>query len=260
MIEKAATGDRFNRLLKLAVTATFIAVLVAMAGSFGWIRFPGSSLIGFNDVDVNIKLPEAARIVKVDPIDLECKARVYAEVPVYGEREHKIGEWVYRVDRISMVAYGDVDTCVQGDTTQITYNSDGSTEVVIPGEAIEFVRPRVDAVKTAESVTVDKGFAGKLSDVFPWVSDNDNLTPNAYAYAQTVIGSSQCMQEAYEVTEGILLEAYAQQAVRQGADPSKITVRIDGEPEFAESTVHELDGINFQAGEDITCESSGEFN
>ena len=55
--------------------------------------------------------------------------------------------------------------------------------VIIPGESILFVRPRVDAVATADSVHEGKGTIGKLTDSFPWVDSDVGLTPLAYAYA-----------------------------------------------------------------------------
>ena len=58
---------------------------------------------------------------------------------------------------------------------------DGSARVLVPADAIEFVRPRVDAVATLGSVHYDEGLIGKLTGALPWVSDDQNLTPAAYA-------------------------------------------------------------------------------
>ncbi len=237
----------------LVATAALIG-FVAWTGalSFDW---PWRTLPEFGEVEVALSLPAEARIVSVEPIALDCRARVHAEVPVAGGREHSVLDQVYRTDTVTMTAIGDVDTCVEGTSAQVIHRRDGSTEVVIPGRSITFVRPRVDAVATAASVEVSKGLAGKLTDVFPWVSDDVGLTPLAYAHAQNVIGGSECMQTAYAVTKDLLVEAYRQQFIDQGADPQRLTVRIDGEPLFLDPTPLELgDGVEMAAGTtDVAC-------
>ena len=210
--------------LFLAGAALFLGV-----ASFQW---PWNVLPEFADVEVTLTLPDEAQIVGVQPIALDCRARVFAEVNVDGRREHELLGRVYRTDRVEMTAVGDVDTCVEGTSAEVLYRSDGTTEVVIPGESIVFVRPRVDAVATADSVSVSKGFTGRLTDVFPWVDTDLGLTPLAYAYAQDVIGSSECMEAAYVQTEQILIDAYTQQFIDNGADPESLSVTIDGRPNF----------------------------
>jgi len=196
------------------------------------LQWPWNVLPEFNEVEVSLTLPDEARIVGVQPIALDCRARVFAEVGVDGRREHQLFGQVYRTDRIEMTARGDVDTCVEGTSAEVLYRSDGSTEVVIPGDSIVFVRPRVDAIATADSVVVSKGFVGRLTDLFPWVDTDIGLTPLAYAYAQDVIGSSECMEAAYSLTEQLLIDAYTQQFIDNGADPDSLTVTIDGRPTF----------------------------
>lgn len=205
------------------------AVLYLGIASFQW---PWNVLPEFNQVEVTLSLPNEARIVGVQPIALDCRARVFAEVDVDGRREHELFGRVYRTDRVEMTAVGDVDTCVEGTSAQVMYRDDGTTEVVIPGESIVFVRPRVDAVATADSVSVSKGFTGRLTDIFPWVDTDLGLTPLAYAYAQDVIGSSECMEAAFLLTEQILIDAYTAQFIENGADPDSLTVTIDGRPDF----------------------------
>lgn len=210
--------------LFLAGVALYLGV-----ASFQW---PWQVLPDFNDVEVTLTLPNEARIVGVEPIALDCRARVFAEVEVDGRREHALFGRVYRTDRVEMTAVGDVDTCVEGASAEVLYRADGTTEVVIPAESIVFVRPRVDAVATADSVSVSKGFTGRLTDIFPWVDTDLGLTPLAYAYAQDVIGSSECMEAAYTRTEQLLIDAYTQQFIENGADPESLTVTIDGVPSF----------------------------
>jgi len=249
-----------NRLAQGIVIGGFAAVLLAMAFAVGIVSISGPSLPSLNEIDVDVKLPAEARIVAVEPISLDCRARVHAQVPVEGVRQHEALGVTYRTDRVSMNAIGDVDTCVDGAAAEISHHSDGSTDVVIPGESIRFVRPRVDTVKTAESVRVDKDAVGKLVDAFPWVDDNDGLTPLAYAYAQNVIGSSQCMEAAYEVTQEILLDAYRQQVVDQGVDDNDLEVRIEGRPNFPEPEPILSGDIELSvAGESVDCVASGEL-
>ncbi len=219
------------------------------------VRFPWQVLPEFAAVEVDLTLPEEARIVAVEPIALDCRARIHAEVPVEGRREHSVFGQVYRTDTVTMEAIGDVDTCVEGTSADVVYHRDGSTEVIIPGESIVFVRPRVDTVASAASVVADKGAIGQLTDIFPWVDDDSGLTPLAYAFAQNVIGSSQCMQAAYGVTEQVLLDAYRQQFIDQGADPDSLIVRIDGDPAFPSPAPLPVDdGVSLSVGDgDIAC-------
>lgn len=221
-----------NKFFGGALAGGFVLAGVALYLGIASLQWPWQTLPDFNDVEVTLSLPDEARIVGVEPIALDCRARVFAEVQVDGTREHQLFGRTYRTDRVGMTAVGDVDTCVEGTSAEVLYRADGTTEVVIPGESIVFVRPRVDAVATADSVSVSKGFVGRITDVFPWVDTDVGLTPLAYAYAQDVIGSSECMEAAYLQTEQILIDAYTQQFIDNGADPASLTVTIDGLPSF----------------------------
>lgn len=245
-------GTLFGAVLALGVATWSGAV------SLEW---PWQVVPEFGEVEVALSLPEEARIVAIEPIALDCRARVHAVVPVEGRREHSLFNKVYRTDSVELEAVGDVDTCVEGTSAQVVHKKDGTTEIIIPGESILFVRPRVDAVATARSVQVNKGLVGKATDVFPWVSDDLGLTPIAYAYAQNVIGGSQCMQAAYTVTEEILIEAYRQQYIDHGADPENLVVRIDGLPVFLDPNPVELgEHVTMAIGDDsISCSLSEEL-
>jgi len=250
--------------MRRSVTVLLAGGLLLAAGIFlgqiGLLSFSGPALPDFTDIDVEVSLPEEARIVAVEPITLDCRARVHARVPVEGTREHEAFGQVYRTDRVTLDAVGDVDTCVDGNSTTVYRNRDGTAEVVIEGESIVFVRPRVNTVATADSLTVSRGVIGKITDAFPWVDDNLGLTPLAYAYAQNVIGSSECMETAYAVTEGILLDAYRQQFIEQGYDPDKLTVRIEGEPLFTDSDEIDMGNVEMHVGTgDIACVASDDL-
>lgn len=241
-----------------ALGAVLVAGFVAWSGMLS-IDWPWNVLPEFGEIDVAISLPEEARIVAIEPIALDCRARVHAEVPIRGQREHSLFGRVYRTDTVTMDAIGDVDTCVEGTSAEVVHRRDGSTEVVIPGESIIFVRPRVDTVATADSVQIDKGLLGKVTDVFPWVSDDLGLTPLAYAHAQNVIGSSECMRAAYTVTEGLLVDAYRQQFIDQGADPDRLSVRIDGQPDFGEPVPTEMGDDVEMSVDGVACALSDEL-
>lgn len=246
-----------NKFITTVVLGGFAALVVAMVFAVGIVSISGPSFPSFTAIDVEVSLPTEARITAVEPISLDCRARVFAEVPVEGKREHEAFGRVYRTDRITMHAYGDVDTCVDGSGVEVTHNRDGSTDVVIPGESIVFVRPRVDTVRTADSVDIDKDTIGKIIDAFPWVDDNLGLAPMAYAYAQNVIGSSECMETAYSVTEDILIDAYTQQVIDQGVDEDKLSVTIDGQPKFENPDALDMGDIEMQVRSgDITCVAS----
>lgn len=180
-----------------------------------------------------IQQTEEAEIVEIRPIALDCRARIHTVVPVEGRRDHDLLGQTYRTDTVRMTAIGDIDTCVDASSVEIVVREDGSARVLVPADAIEFVRPRVDAVATLDSVEYDQGLVGKLTDALPWVSDNSSLTPAAFAYAQTVIGSSQCMAAAYETTTQAMVEAYEQQMASAGLDPDDLEVEIIGQPDFA---------------------------
>ncbi len=249
-----------NKAIGTIVLSGFAVLVTAMAFAAGILSISGPSLPAFTSIDMELSLPTEARITSVEPISLDCRARVYAEVPVEGKREHEAFGVIYRTDRISMHAYGDVDTCVDGTGAEITHHRDGTTDVVIPGQSIVFVRPRVDAVRTAGSVDVDKDFVGKVVDAFPWVDDNLGLTPMAYAYAQNVIGSSECMQTAYGVTQDILIDAYRQQAIDQGVDADRLTVTIDGNPTFRDPEPLEMGALEMRVGSgDVSCVASDDL-
>ena len=175
------------------------------------------------------------KIIKIEPIALDCRARINAQVPVRASREHQLVGQTYRTDTVEMVAIGDVDTCVNTSAVEIAERTDGSIDVIVPADAIEFVRPRVDAVATMDSVVYDKGLVGKVTDVFPWVSDNDGLTPAAYAFAQSVVGGSDCMQQAYDLTESAMREAYVDQMIAQGGSADNIDVIVSGSPNFGQN-------------------------
>ena len=242
-------------LLRYVMKAAFVcavfgaAVLVASGRWSPWNGLVPSVEVGERETVGSVT--DAS--VSVEPISLDCRARVNAVVPVTGRREHKVLGRTYRTDTVSLVAVGDVDTCVDGGATQITVAESGATLVRIPAESIRFVRPRVDTVATAGSVEVSKGLVGKYTDQYPWVSDDLGLTPEAYAVAQTVIGSSECMAAAMDRTEQLITSAYETEAIERGADPGEVTVQIVGQVDLSPLDPADFDFDVWELG-DVTCQ------
>ena len=104
-----------------------------------------------------INQTKEAEIIEIEPIALDCRARIHTVVPVEGKRDHDVLGQTYRTDTVEMTAIGDIDTCVDASAVEIVVREDGSARVLVPADAIEFVRPRVDAVATLDSVTYDEG-------------------------------------------------------------------------------------------------------
>ena len=209
--------------------------------------------------ETRVAQPEEATIIEIAPIALDCRARIHAKVPVKGTRDHKVVGQTYRTDTVTMTAIGDIDTCVSSDATEVIRVSDTSFRVLVPAEAITFERPRVDTVATRESVSFDKGFVGKFTDVLPWVSDDSGLTPAAYAFAQQVVGSSECMERAWNITEVVIKTAYRDELARQGGEANDVQVDIVGVPDFGEPPAAEQDGFSFEvSGGGVTCRVDGE--
>lgn len=158
---------------------------------------------GWNPHETSQEQTADEMIVIIEPIALECLARLHAEVPVSIQHRHSLAGVTYRTDTARMTAIGDVETCVSVAGVRVT-----SDEVIIPSSAIIMNRPRVDAVATLASVESDMGFLGELSGLFPGVDDQDGTVPTLYAVAQNIIGSSECMQSAYDHTILLIRDAY----------------------------------------------------
>ncbi len=228
-----------NALVVRALSIFVVSALIVLGlSSVGWIDFqwPWENVVQ-QETTIEIDTDEVgpARIIEITPIALDCRARIEAEVPVVGTQRTSVAGATVSTDTIRMRAIGDVDTCVAADGVEINERTDGTIGVVIDASAIEFVRPRVDAVATMDSVTTDRGFVGQLADLLPYTNEDDELTPAAFAFAQMVIGGSECMQAAFDQTTIALEEAYRQQMVDQGANPEDIDVIVAGLPDFGQN-------------------------
>ncbi|MEM9202541.1 MAG: hypothetical protein AAGC53_12805 [Actinomycetota bacterium] len=219
------------RSLLSVLVVTVVGLLVFMQLGIADLTWPWENPAVASQT-TSIVQTKAAEIIEIEPITLDCRARIHTVVPVEGKRQHEMLGQTYRTDTVEMTAVGDIDTCVDATEVEVVVRDDGSARVLVPADAIEFVRPRVDAVATLDSVVYDEGLLGKLSGALPWVSDNSRLTPAAFAYAQTVIGSSECMEQAYELTTQAMIDAYEAQMAAVGLDPDDLEVEIIGDPNF----------------------------
>lgn len=209
-------------------------ILVFAFVSIGWldIRWPWEDIVE-QETELAVDVEAGpAQILDIEPISLDCRARIVAEVPVVGTQSTSVAGATVSTDTIRMRAVGDIDTCVDAGGVEVIERADGTVGVIIEAESIQFVRPRVDAVATMDSVMTDRGFVNQLVEAFPWTNEDDELTPAAFAFAQTIIGGSSCMRAAYDQTETALVEAYQDQMVAQGADSADIDVIISGIPDF----------------------------
>ena len=251
---------------KAAVTLAAIAGVVLLSLFFvvalfsvGWvdINWPWEDIdLVKEEAEVGVDVVEGpAEIITVTPIALDCRARVVAEVPVVGTQRTEVVGQTVSTDTVRMRAIGDVDTCVQATGVEINERADGSIGVIIDATSIEFRRPRVDAIATMDSVETDRGFVGQLVGALPWTNEDDELTPAAFAFAQDVIGGSECMEAAYAQTEAAIIAAYTQQVVDQGGDPADIDVIISGIPDFGQNELDEpvLGDFEFAEETGTTC-------
>jgi hypothetical protein len=226
----------------LTVVGVFALAMMLVIGlfSFGWVdvNWPWEDIdLVEQETEIAIDTVEEgpAQIIKITPIALDCRARITAEVPVVGTQRTEVIGATVSTDTVRMRAFGDVDTCVASDGVEIVERADGTVGVIIDASAIEFVRPRVDAVATMDSVTTDRGIVNQLVEALPFTNEDDELTPAAFAFAQTVIGGSSCMQAAYDQTEAALISAYEEQLVAQGGTATDVDVIISGIPDFAQN-------------------------
>ena len=238
----------------VAIAALIIASNLGVIGiTWPWERIPEVMA-----AETIVEQPVEAVVYDIEPIALDCRARIRASVPIEGRREHTMFGQVYRTDTVSMTALGDIDTCVAADRVEIAELADGRFQVLVPASAITFERPRVDAVATRDSVRIDKGMIGKFTDALPWVSDGSGLTPAAYAYAQDVVGSSECMRRAWDITAVTVRRAYQEQLAAQGGDRDAVTVVISGAPTFPDPPAGRIEAFDFTvAGGGVDCRVDG---
>lgn len=215
---------------------SLIIVIALVSTGFIDFNWPWENVVEEETVlEIDVEDVGPAQVVAITPISLDCRARIEAEVPVVGTQRTSVAGATVSTDTIRLRAVGDVDTCVAADGVEINERTDGTIGVIIDADAIEFVRPRVDAVATMDSVTTDRGIVNQVIEALPFTNEDDELTPAAFAFAQTVIGGSDCMRAAFDQTTLALEDAYRQQMVDQGANPDGIDVIVSGTPDFGQN-------------------------
>lgn len=238
-----------NGLVAFAVTT---AIGVALLAFLGVVQFRMPWLSSPLTETHEVAAPEIPTVVSIEPISLDCRARITAQVPVEGRKEHRVFGQVYRTDTVRIDAIGDIDTCVDAGAVEVIEGPEVA-RVLVPAEAVQFVRPRVDATATMGSVDFDKGTIGKMTDALWWVEDGESLTAAGYAFAQETIGSSTCMDAAWEQTVEALVEAYRREAIAQGMAPDAVEVLVTGIPDFAPSEPSRLGELDFDVAGPATC-------
>jgi hypothetical protein len=239
-----------------------VVILIGILTVGNWFNLFNFHLPGFgHEEKAEVTQAAAAEVIKIEPIQLDCRARITASIPIKGKKDYRVtvlgATQTYRTDTVTMTAIGDIDTCVDGGA-DIRELADGGWLVQIPSDHIRFVRPRVDAVATAKSVDTEKGWVGKLTDIAPWVSDDNGLTEAGYAYAQSVVGSSSCMEAAWQPTLKAIETAYHEQALAKGLEADQVEVVIGGSPDFAQNDnmldEAEFEGFTFAIqADDVEC-------
>lgn len=227
----------------VTVAGVFLLAFILVIGlfSFGWvdINWPWEDIVQ-EETTLEVDMEEGpARIVSITPIALDCRARIEATVPVVGTKKTTLAGATISTDTVRMQAVGDVDTCVDAAGVEIVERADGTFSVIVDADAIQFVRPRVDAVATMASVTTDRGIVNQVVEALPWTNEDDELTPAAFAFAQSVIGGSSCMEAAYDQTQLALTTAYRRQMQDQDEDPNDVDVIISGIPDFGQNDVEQ---------------------
>ena len=112
----------------VAVAGLVIATNLGVIGvTWPWERIPEVMA-----AETIVEQPEEAVIYAIDPIALDCRARIRASVPIEGRREHTMVGQVYRTDTVSMTALRDIDTYVAADRVEIAELADGAAGCSFP--------------------------------------------------------------------------------------------------------------------------------
>ncbi|NNE56115.1 MAG: hypothetical protein HKN32_08850 [Flavobacteriales bacterium] len=249
-----------------------IKIGVAIVALFGFLW--GLSVINLIDLKWPFSSPlerettvtqiEPATIYQMSAIGIDCREYTAVAVPTEGKNEHKadlvLWKPKYRTDTILMTVYGDVEACVPTLASTVLNTADGRVVVEVDATQIEWNRPRPDAEKTLAfgDINVNQGWVGEITDIIPFVSDNLGLKEKAYAFGQAVIGSSECFSVAWDQVRQAIEFAYIHlEAERNNVDPSQVSVKFLGEPNFDQHVQPEdleLEGVKFRVLEGGSCQ------
>ncbi len=214
------------------------------------------NLFGVFDSIFNTERRDQARTtgvaeVRVRPLDLSCKARIDAVVPLKGEAKSTAHaplidvNLTYNTDTITMTAIGDVDTCFPA-TGATVKHTDTSWLVKIDASQTVLNRPRVKPAATAQSVSYHPGAGRKLVKLLPIVNfflvneNGSRLTLEAEAFAQSIIGGSSCMKAAWPATKRAIVQTYQDDAKRKGIPASHVHVSFTGQPAFQQNDMRHV--------------------
>jgi len=189
--------------------------------------------------EFSLTQPVPIEIVSIEPIALECRATIDSVIALVLQKdvEYRVFGWGWgtRSEHGFYTAYGDIDVCVGIENSTITSLEDVVGPVLdregwlveIAVNDLEFRRPRIDNLKSAQSwrLHTDWGWV-------PGIDGDTTMGVEATALAQLLVGSSECIEAAFEATKLAITESYKQQALDVGIDPAKVEVRFTGEPNY----------------------------
>jgi hypothetical protein len=238
-----------------------VAILVVVALAFVGLKSLFPDPPGTETITTFVQ-PAPATITLIKPVVIDCRAYIRAEIPVKGESK-TVGHYIlfsktWNTDTLDLHAVGDVDVCVPPDASIIESSQDGSeVSVEIDATRVVFNRPRVDNLATGIKVSYDEGAGKTFLRILPLASlfidtNADDMTVQAEGFAQSVIGSSECMAVAWPAVKDAISLAYESQAqakpLPDGSLP-KVSVEFVGTPNYAQYA-EVIDTTPF--GDDVT--------
>jgi hypothetical protein len=267
---------RMPHLLLGTVAAVIIVAFLFMQAVNSLIKLPSMANPVAIEESFTFAQQKPAEIVRIEPIAIECRAAIEAEVPVLLQKDvhYKTFGWnvFTRTERGAFTSFGDVDTCLAIDHTRIFQTANGGWTVNVNVDDIVFRRPRVDMLRSFDTwiISVDWDWA-------PWVDGDTQMGLEAAALAQYLIGSSSCIEAAFDVTVDAIEASYKDQAASIGIDPALVNVVIDGTPsydayvddimnEYDQETLDRVDELLEEYGFDddpdnpVECRLSDELN
>ncbi len=242
-----------NMAIFIGAWLVFIGGYTVLNRTFGWFDSPEV------ERQDTFRKHGPVRIVKIVPEALECRAYVQAEIPVKGESQYiwktPLFSKTLNTDTITFTAIGDVEVCFPAEGATVHAKNDGSWLVEIDSSQAVFNRPRVDALATENSVDYKPGAGREIIEFVPIVdyfidTNAHELTAEAFAYAQALIGGSDCMNAAWQPVQKAIVLSYQDQAARKGADPGAVEVIFTNQPDFEQHAkvfdTGVFDGVEFE--------------
>lgn len=235
--------------MKIKTVLLCVMVAAVVVGTLMFIRSFGFFGWAFDSERQDQARTTDVAEVRVRPLDLPCKSRIDARVPVQGEAKYTvhsfIGSLTVNTDTVRLTAIGDVDTCFPA-AGAVVEKAAEDWLVRIDASQTVFNRPRVKPAATARSVNYKPGFGRLVADFVPIIDyfmvkeNSSQLTLEAQAFAQSVIGGSRCMRAAWPATKQAIVQTYQDEARRQGIKPQRVQVTFSGQPRFDQNDMKKV--------------------